>query len=229
MPSTLLAHDHIPRTGKRQPVSTYRIQLSPEFGFNQANKLLPYLDFLGITDVYLSPILQAAPGSNHGYDVVDHSRISTDLGGEDAFVALAESIHRANMGLVVDVVPNHMAFPTPLYHNRQLWSVLRYGHESPYVKWFDIETEEPILLPILAEPIGKVLTEGQLEVQDLQVPDTQLEPQQVLRYFNHIFPLAEGTSDLPLEVLLEKQNYRLAHWEITNEELNYRRFLTSEV
>ena len=66
MPSILLAHDHIPRTGKHQPVSTYRIQLSPEFGFNQANKLLPYLDFLGITDVYLSPILQAAPGSNHG-------------------------------------------------------------------------------------------------------------------------------------------------------------------
>ena len=224
MPSILLAHDHIPRTGKRQPVSTYRIQLSPEFGFNQANELLPYLDFLGITDVYLSPILQAAPGSNHGYDVVDHSRISTDLGGEDAFVALSESIHRANMGLVVDVVPNHMAFPTPLYHNRQIWSVLRYGRESPYVKWFDIETEEPVLLPILGAPIGKVLTEGQLEVQDLQVSDTQLEPQQVLRYFNHIFPLAEGTADLPLEVLLEKQNYRLAHWEITNEELNYRRF-----
>lgn len=222
--SSLLAHDHIPTTGKHQPINTYRIQLRPDFGFAQATRILPYLKSLGVTDVYLSPILQAAPGSTHGYDVVDHSRVSADLGGEDAFVDLAQKAHAAGLGVVVDVVPNHMASPTPLYHNRQMWSVLRYGQESPFANWFDMETDEPILLPILGEPIGKVLTEGQLEVVELDDPETGIAPQRVLRYYEHVFPLAEGTQDLPLEVLLESQNYRLAHWEITNEELNYRRF-----
>lgn len=222
--SNLLAHNHIPHPDKRQPISTYRLQLQPNFGFAKALEILPYLQTLGVTDVYLSPILQAAPGSTHGYDVVDHSKVSAELGGEDGFVALASEIHRRGMGVIVDVVPNHMAFPTPFYHNHQIWSVLRYGAESPYANWFDLDATDTILLPILGNPIGKVLTDNQIEVCDLETEDPEIEPQRVLRYGEHVFPLADGTQDLPLEVLLESQNYRLAHWEITNEELNYRRF-----
>lgn len=224
--SSQQSHSHIPQAGKHQPVSTYRLQLTPDFRFSDAAQLLPYLQRLGITDVFLSPILQAAPGSRHGYDVVNHSRVSTELGGENGFIDLARRTHQAGMGVVVDIVPNHMATPTPIYHNAQLWSVLRYGAESPFANWFDVDTGgEPLLLPILGKPIGKVLADGEIqldELDDAHSPDGRA--QRVLRYFDHVFPLAEGTPDLPLEVLLESQNYRLAYWEISNEELNYRRF-----
>jgi len=94
---------------------------------------------LGVTHVYLSPILQANPGSPHGYDVVDHSRVSTDLGGEPAFREMADEFHRHGLGVVVDVVPNHMARPTPESLNAQLWSVLHQGRKSPYAHWFDVD------------------------------------------------------------------------------------------
>lgn len=220
------AYDHLPLEGKRRPVNTYRLQLTPDFRFEDAAGLLDYLQNLGVTDLFLSPILQAAPGSTHGYNVVDHSRVSEDLGGEEAFIDLATRAHEAGLGVVVDIVPNHMATPKPIYYNRQMWSVLRYGPDSPFAKWFDIDTGgDPLLLPILGKPIGKVLEDGELELVDLEAGLAPgLEPQRVLRYYDHVFPLADGTADLPLEVLLESQNYRLAYWEITNEELNYRRF-----
>ena len=108
------------RRSARGPVSTYRLQLRDSFGFAQAAEQADYLAALGVTHVYLSPILQANPGSPHGYDVVDHSRVSTDLGGEDAFRAMVETFHRHHLGVVVDVVPNHMARPTPESLNAQL-------------------------------------------------------------------------------------------------------------
>ena len=100
------------------PGSTYRLQLHAEFGFADAADLAGYLASLGVTHAYLSPILQAAPGSRHGYDVVDHSRISAELGGEDGFRYLAGRLARHGIGLVVDVVPNHMGIPAPEYLNR---------------------------------------------------------------------------------------------------------------
>ena len=106
------------------PASTYRLQLRDSFGFERAAEQAGYLAALGVTHVYLSPILQANPGSAHGYDVVDHSRISTDLCGENAFRAMVAEFHRHRLGVVVDVVPNHMARPTPESLNQQLWSVL---------------------------------------------------------------------------------------------------------
>ena len=117
------------------PVSTYRLQLHSGFGFADAARVVPYLHDLGITHAYLSPILAANPGSTHGYDVVDHSRISPDLGGPDGFAALVETLHHHGMGAVVDVVPNHMAVPTPEWRNAALWSVLRLGPASPYASW----------------------------------------------------------------------------------------------
>ena len=102
------------------PISTYRLQITPEFTFKDATQLVPYLERLGVSHAFISPILQAAPGSMHGYDVVDHSRVSMDNGGEEDLRELADALHKRGMGLIVDVVPNHMAIPTPMWHNLSL-------------------------------------------------------------------------------------------------------------
>ena len=128
-----------PLNGRSVPVSTYRLQLRDGFGFGQAAEQAGYLSALGVTHVYLSPILQANPGSPHGYDVVDHSRVSADLGGEPAFREMAEEFHRHGLGVIVDVVPNHMAWPAPESLNRQLWSVLYQGRRSEFAHWFDVD------------------------------------------------------------------------------------------
>lgn len=219
---------HMPAPGKHVPISTYRLQLSPDFTFADAQNLVPYLQRLGVTDIYCSPILQAAPGSMHGYDVVDHTNISAALGGREGFEKLADAAHEAGLGVVVDVVPNHMAVPTPLYLNRALWSVLRDGAESPFSAWFDIDitsAENGILLPVLGERIGTVLAKGQITLDQMMVPGFEAEGEQhVLRYFDHVFPVRKNTDQLPIIELLERQYYRLAYWKVAEEELNYRRF-----
>ncbi|MFC5370035.1 malto-oligosyltrehalose synthase [Arcanobacterium bovis] len=210
------------------PVTTYRLQMGPQFTFSDAEKIVPYLHALGVTDVYLSPILQAAPGSTHGYDVVDHQTISAEMGGITGFKKLSEAIHASDMRVIVDVVPNHMAVPTPLYHNQALWSVLRDGAESPYANWFDIDLQESgdgILMPILGRRIGTVLAEGELSVEQMVVPGYENEGETfVLRYYDHIFPVRRGTEYLPIAELVDSQYYRLSYWRVANEELNYRRF-----
>ncbi len=214
------------------PISTYRLQITPEFTFHDAEKLVPYLERLGVTHAFVSPILQAAPGSMHGYDVVDHSRVSADNGGEEALRTFAGALHERGMGLIVDVVPNHMTIPTPIWHNPALWAVLRDGHESPYTSWFDIDpnAQHGILLPVLGRPIGKTILEGKLERGEAEVPqpDGSVRIESVLRYYDHVFPLATGTEELPLVELLEAQHYRLAYWRVANDELNYRRFFDVE-
>ncbi|MFT0848492.1 malto-oligosyltrehalose synthase [Actinomycetaceae bacterium L2_0104] len=219
---------HAPAPECRQPVSTYRLQLSPQFTFDDAIAVLPYLRDLGITDVYCSPILQAAPGSTHGYDVVDHTKVSRELGGRRGFQRLADAAHAAGMGVVVDVVPNHMAVPTPLYLNRALWSVLRDGAESTYSKWFDIELNEArdgLLMPVLGTRVGTVLANGEITLEKMVVPGFEDEGEQnVIRYYEHVFPVREQTEALPLAELLDHQYYRLAYWRVAEDELNYRRF-----
>ncbi len=218
---------HLPGPGRRTPVSTYRLQLGPDLSFDQARERLGYLDDLGVTDLYLSPILEAAPGSTHGYDVVDHGRISEVMGGRAPFERLAEAAHERGMGVILDVVPNHMAVPTPAYHNGALWSVLSEGAESPYATWFDVDwssKEARILMPILGSRIGEVLGAGELSVEKAVIPGFGDEPQPVLRYYEHVLPLRTGTEALPMTELVERQFYRLAHWRVADEELNYRRF-----
>lgn len=218
-------HPHLPRAGRRTPVSTYRLQLTPDLTFDRAREALPYLADLGVTDVYLSPILQAVPGSRHGYDVVDHTRIDADLGGRPAFEDFADRAHGLGLGVVVDIVPNHMAVPTPVWLNRALWSVLKDGQDSPFAHWFDLEPRRQILMPVLGARIGQVLARGELSVDRMTVPtESDRGEQWVLRYYDHVFPVAEGTEALPLTVLLERQHYRLAYWKVGDEELNYRRF-----
>ena len=197
------------------------MQLHGGFTFDDAAAWLPYLHALGITHLFCSPILQAAPESTHGYDVVDHSRISEECGGEDGFRRLSQAAHELGMGVVVDVVPNHMAVPTPLWHNRALWDVLRRGAESEYSDWFDLDMtdSQAILMPVLGHRIGR-----ELENINLTTAVINGEEQPVVTYYDHVFPVRPGTEELPLEELLERQWYRLAYWRIGSEELNYRRF-----
>ncbi|MFJ3441530.1 malto-oligosyltrehalose synthase [Streptomyces sp. NPDC086081] len=196
------------------PTATYRLQLQPDFPFGAAAAVVPYLASLGVSHLHLSPVLEAVPGSTHGYDVVDHARVREELGGEDGLRALARTAREHGLGLVVDIVPNHMAMSPR--HNRALWEVLREGPKSPYARWFDIDWESQdgqVLLPVLGGPVGEVL-------DDLRVDGD------VLRYHDHVFPLREGTQDLPLPHLLDAQWYRPVWWRLARTELNYRRFFS---
>ncbi|MEV7559107.1 malto-oligosyltrehalose synthase [Streptomyces sp. NPDC089795] len=196
------------------PTSTYRLQLRPEFPFAAAEAAVPYLASLGVSHLHLSPVLEAAPGSTHGYDVTDHSRVRSELGGEPGLRALAGAARAHGLGLVLDIVPNHMAVPTPLRLNRPLWEVLRDGPASPYARWFDIDWEAgdgQVLLPVLAGPV---------ETCELKADGD------VLRYGEQEFPLREGTAGLALPELLAAQWYRPAWWREARTALNYRRFFT---
>ncbi|MFI0447787.1 malto-oligosyltrehalose synthase [Actinomadura sp. 6N118] len=130
------------------PIGTYRLQLcgvgdgpGQRFGFAEAAALAPYLAALGVSHVYLSPVLRAAPGSTHGYDVIDHGRLAEELGGEDGFRAMVARFRSHDLKVLVDIVPNHMAVPMPVDLNRPLASVLAEGPSSPYARWFDIDWE----------------------------------------------------------------------------------------
>ncbi|MEV5612677.1 malto-oligosyltrehalose synthase [Streptomyces sp. NPDC052225] len=196
------------------PWATYRLQLQPDFGFGAAADAVPYLASLGVSHLHLSPVLEAVPGSTHGYDVVDCTRVRDELGGEGGLRALAGTAHEHGLGLVVDIVPNHMA--ASARHNGPLKDVLRHGPTSPYARWFDIDWEaqgDRVLLPVLARHVGD-------ELPHLKVDGD------VLRYYEHEFPLREGTRDLPLPQLLDAQWYRLCWWRLARTELNYRRFFT---
>lgn len=205
------------------PVSTYRLQLGPAFTFADAAATLDHLHRLGVTDLYLSPILTATPGSSHGYDVVDHTRIDPELGGRDGFERLAHAAHGLGMGVIVDVVPNHMAVPVPISLNVPLWDVLRHGPQSPYRHWFDIDLalEDRIVLPFLGRPLADVLEAGELSVHMRPARGAAAATAQ-LCYFDHRFPLRPGTEHLPLVDMLGRQHYRLAYWR--SNEVNYRRF-----
>jgi len=240
MPQAAAAVHHETRSAGKVPGSTYRLQLTPEFGFADAADLAGYLSELGVTHAYLSPILQAAPGSRHGYDVVDHSRISAELGGEDGFRYLAGRYARSGIGLVVDVVPNHMGIPAPEYLNRPLWSVLADGASSGLAHWFDVDWDAQdgrMLLPILSRPLDHCLDE--LHVSWLtDAGDDEYGPSHessagderadgdvpVLRYQGHVLPVRPGTERLPMPELLAAQYYRLDHWRAAATELNWRRF-----
>ena len=208
------------------PIATYRLQLGADLTLDDAATRLGYLASLGVTHVYLSPVLSAAPGSTHGYDVVNHDQVSPVLGGMDGLVRLSRRAREHQLGLILDVVPNHMAVPTPAWHNRALWSVLAQGPESAYASWFDVDWtagEGALLMPVLGSRIGAVLASGELTLEQFEVPWTT-DPQPVLRYHDHVFPVRPGTEDLPIGELVDRQHYRLAYWRVADEELNYRRF-----
>ncbi|HYY09506.1 MAG TPA: alpha-amylase family glycosyl hydrolase, partial [Kineosporiaceae bacterium] len=209
-----------PGTPTAHPTSTYRLQVRPGFGFDDVAAVADHLASLGVSHVYLSPVLAATPGSQHGYDVVDHSRLNEDAGGRPAFDRMVEALHERGLLAIADVVPNHMAVPTPVRLNAALWSVLRDGPSSPFARWFDVDWSVPdraVLMAVLGDRIGRVLADGQLTVD-------RSGDEPVLRYYEHEFPIRPGTENLPLEELVDRQWYRLAWWRVADDELNYRRF-----
>ncbi len=201
------------------PTATYRVQLHAGFTLDDAAALVPQLADLGVSHLYCSPYLASAPGSSHGYDVVDHSRVDDELGGEAAHARLGAALRAAGLGQVLDIVPNHMT--VGVADNRAWWSVLREGRASAYAHWFDIEWERHdgrVLLPILNDPLPVVLARGELEV-------SHTDDGPVLRYCDHVAPLADGTSrEVVTDELLAGQHYLLACWRDVPTALNYRRF-----
>jgi (1->4)-alpha-D-glucan 1-alpha-D-glucosylmutase len=152
------------------PHATYRVQLSADFRFNQVTAIVPYLRALGVSHLYASPFLKARPGSKHGYDTIDHNVLNPEFGGEDAFARLSDALERADMGLILDFVPNHMG----VGHADNAWwlDVLEWGQKSPYASVFDIDwTTLPyrrgggVLLPILGRPYGEALEQGEIELR----------------------------------------------------------------
>jgi len=210
--------------GERPLTATYRLQLHAGFTFADAQRVVPYLADLGVSHLYLSPILQAAPSSMHGYDVVDHSRVSADLGGEPALLMLADTAHAHGLGMVCDVVPNHMCIPEPEHLNRQLWGVLRHGREAPSASWFDIDwdlLDGRLGMPVLGAGLGEVIDAGELVLDKLE---TAGGSEAVLRYHGHVFPVADGTADGSVADVAVRQHYLLGSWRDKSSLLSHRRF-----
>lgn len=174
----------------RIPNATYRLQLNRDFGFRQALELVPHLDAIGITHLYLSPIFQARKGSMHGYDITDPSRLNEELGTVEDFEALVNELRGQGMGILLDIVPNHMA-ASPA--NPWWMDVLENGSASPYAASFDVEwspatpaVKEKIYLPILGEPYAEALEQRKLR---LWIHQTGLR----LSYYDTPFPLDPST------------------------------------
>ncbi len=185
-----VAHVTMPlgyRFMNRDVLSTYRLQLNPDFDFSKAAHEADYLRSLGVSHVYCSPYLQAAPGSTHGYDVVDHSHVNEELGGRAAHDSFCLRLGEHDLGQVLDIVPNHMAVSGP--ENRWWWDVLENGPSSRYAAYFDVDWEYPhgskanqVLLPILGNHYGRILEAGELRIER----DGGLF---FVRYHDHVLPI----------------------------------------
>jgi (1->4)-alpha-D-glucan 1-alpha-D-glucosylmutase len=239
-----------PTSNVKAPRATYRLQFNEQFRLRDALALVPYLEDLGISHVYASPLLKACPHSMHGYDVCDYNELNPELGTEEDFAELVDALHDHGMGLVLDIVPNHMGIGVP--ENRWWWDVLTWGQSSPFAEYFDIDWESPapqlrgkVLVPVLADSYERELERGGLRIADQ-------EGEFVLRCSDHLLPLsppslpeplarisrqpqttvAEATAALrrlnadraELDGLIQRQHYRLACWHEGASKLNYRRF-----
>jgi (1->4)-alpha-D-glucan 1-alpha-D-glucosylmutase len=190
------------------PSSTYRLQVNRRFTLDDAARIIGYLDELGVAAVYLSPILQSTIGSDHGYDTTDVSQIDQDRGGAEALERLITSARLAGLGVVIDIVPNHLGIAHPI-ENPAWWDVLRLGKDSPYARWFDIDwSQGRIAVPVLGDDPQLTVVDGEL------------------RYFEHRFPLAPGSWSEGDDVAAvhDRQHYQLIHHSRGNSEINYRRF-----
>jgi (1->4)-alpha-D-glucan 1-alpha-D-glucosylmutase len=279
------------------PIATYRLQLSAAFTFDDAAKLVPYLQALGISHLYASPFLTARAGSTHGYDIVDHNAINPEFGGEAGFDRLSAALEAADIGLILDFVPNHMGVA---YADNSWWlDVLEWGEKSPYAAAFDIDWDllphrrgGGVLLPILGTPYGRSVENGEIVLKYdslegsfsawyyehrlpirpdrygeiiraivnaatagneaagrrlLEIAAQHRHPRapsrseapafkaalagveggaDVIERGIHLFRPSAGNPDsaLALHRLLERQHYRVAHWQLAGSEINYRRF-----
>jgi (1->4)-alpha-D-glucan 1-alpha-D-glucosylmutase len=220
---------------EKRPSCTYRVQLSKDFPFAAAAACADYLAALGVSHLYTSPILQAAAGSSHGYDVVDPTRINEELGGELEFRRMVAALRDRGISVVIDIVPNHMA--TSGRASPWWWDILKRGRASRYAGYFDIDWEPAIwtvkgkvLLGVLDDRYGRELESGSLRLE-------RQGSEAVVSYHDHVFPVAPESLDGvdvdavakdvdAFDSLLQRQHYRLSYWRTAQEELNYRRFFT---
>jgi malto-oligosyltrehalose synthase len=224
------------------PRATMRLQFHKGFTFDDAARQVEYLDALHVSHLYASPILSARPGSMHGYDVFDPTKVNPELGGEEGYRRLVAALRRLGLGIIVDIVPNHMAV---IGADNVWWrDVLQNGQASAYAKYFDIDwapadetLRGKVLLPFLGRPYGEALREGEISVGHDAAGDRY-----EARYFDHAFPLSpkcrQALEQLGLDAfnapnreaharlhaLLEAQHYRLAWWQSANDAINWRRF-----
>ena len=175
------------------PLATYRVQLGPGFGFDEAAALAPYLAALGVSHLYSSPYLQAARGSTHGYDVIDPTRVNGELGGAPAHERLCQALGEHGLGQVLDIVPNHMAITES--ENVWWWDVLENGPSSRYAAYFDVDWDPPqerfrntVVLPILGDHYGRVLEAGELKL-------VRREGSFEVCYFDHRMPVSPRSLD----------------------------------
>ncbi|MFT3862069.1 malto-oligosyltrehalose synthase [Micropruina sp.] len=205
---------------------TYRLQVHADFTLDDAAAVVPYLADLGISHIYLAPILAAVPGSRHGYDVLDHTAINPEIGGRPALERLAGAAHDHGLGIVADIVPNHMALVAPLWRNAPLWDVLAHGRDAAHADWFDVDWQHldgRFGLPILGAPLAETL--GELHL-DIGRPDEgRAAGTPVLRYHDQVLPLRpDGPDTSDLTELLAGQHWLLASHTEAADVLNYRRF-----
>lgn len=223
--------------GTNAVLSTYRLQFHREFPFSAAIPMAGYLRQLGISHVYSSPILAARAGSMHGYDVISYDEINPELGGAHGFRAMAEAFRREGIGIVLDIVPNHVAVGAD---DNAMWlDLLKRGRGSRYATWFDVDFDERdpvsagrIHVPFLGEPFTEALDQGKIVL--VEDPARQGF---ALRYGEHLFPLrqeddakirAAGLDAYRgadrLRSLIEDQHYHLDYWRNASDRLNWRRF-----
>ncbi|HEV7321781.1 MAG TPA: malto-oligosyltrehalose synthase [Ensifer sp.] len=218
-------------------LSTYRLQFHHGFPFSAGQAVAGYLARLGVTHVYASPILAARSGSKHGYDVISYDEINPELGGAEGFRAMSQALRSQGLGLVLDIVPNHVAVGGD---DNAMWlDLLKRGRSSRYARWFDIDFDErdPVLgnrihVPFLGEPFQDALEQGKLTLVD--------DPARrgfAVRYGEHLFPLREEDDEEiraaqqgayrdheKLRPLIERQHYHLDYWRNASDRLNWRRF-----
>lgn len=213
-----------PSRPRSAPASTYRFQVTAEQDLHEVARHVGYLRELGADWVYLSPILASEPGSTHGYDVVAHDRLDEERGGEDGLAAVAAAAHGAGLGVLVDIVPNHVGVATPA-EDPWWWEVLRDGREAEHAHVFDIDWDaagQRLRIPVVGDddlaPTGDAirhlaLAEGEHGLE--------------LRYWDQAFPVAEGTASGPdddPDAVHARQHYELVSWRDADDALNYRRF-----
>lgn len=216
------------------PISTYRIQFNKEFTFLDLQKIIPYLHDLGVQTIYASPIMEASPGSMHGYDTVNPLRINPEIGTEAELMEISRQLKSLGMSWIQDIVPNHMA-----YHQNNPWlmDVLEKGEASPYYGFFDLNWSgkgfEPIMTPFLGDDLDKVIEQGDLKV-------VKSGDKFQLDYSGNIWPLNDASQQRLKQANLEtfnkdtgallelanQQHYRLCNWKETDRKINYRRFFT---
>ncbi|WP_091217064.1 malto-oligosyltrehalose synthase [Geodermatophilus siccatus] len=197
------------------PTGTYRLQVTAEFTLDDAAALAGYLADLGVSHAYASPLLRSASGSTHGYDTVDHAHIDESRGGQAGFDRLVAALHEQGLGLVLDLVPNHMGVADPA-EAPWWWDVLQHGRESAHAAAFDIDWDfggGRVRIPVLGSAD---------DVEKLEVVETPDGPE--LHYYDNRFPVAPGTGRGTPQEVHDRQHYELVDWRRADRDLNYRRF-----